>query len=136
MTRSLAKNPVGSRVQFSTFLAKPRIHELATEQIVGADLTQIILQSQCDQRGKGGLKLHLRRSPFWSIRIYRGFDSTAGFFEGMAVVSETVTLRESRCWRQARPAASQRHPSAHPDRDIPGSLRPRRAYLSYLSNVR
>jgi len=49
----------------------------------------------------------------------------------MAVVSATVTLRESKCWRQARPAASQRNPSAHPDRDIPGRLRPGRAYLRF-----
>src|SRR6056297_3785980 len=48
-----------------------------------------------------------------STRVDRGFDSIAGFSEGMTVVSETDILRGSKCWRQVSPAASQRHPSAH-----------------------
>src|SRR6056297_2252734 len=68
-----------------------------------------------------------------SIRVYRGFDSIAGFFEGMMVVSETVTLRGSKCWRQVSPGASQRHPSAHPDRDIPGRPASPQSLLPFLA---
>ncbi|WP_202617500.1 hypothetical protein [Roseimaritima sediminicola] len=62
----------------------------------------------------------------WPTKVHPGFSwvhPNCGIFLGISVVSEGCGLPDQKCWRRAMLAASQRHHSAHSDRDIPSRAR-------------